>query len=291
MNSRKLSLCANCMALGFDKALKRCAGCGVVDYCSREYVVPSVVSFVVVMCGRPDFAGSASFPLKRRRADVLMFSSRCQKQAWKKHKFFCHLIQGKGRKDAYLSGLSPEVAQRVMVDAYRLRVEIDHHDGDCDHGIYYDAANKKDRFPEGVVWAKGDVYDDFQTWLDLAEDSGVLPDWWGWEERMECLAMGVDRSGEENVFTAVDQTELIKRYEGDTSVRVAMLVLAELVVGYEGKGRAESDDWYMRFSEHLDLHPEERARLIKGSVEAVRRAFEEQGLGEKVKEGEGGGSG
>lgn len=36
LNSQKLSICANCLALGFDKPLKRCAGCGMVDYCSKE---------------------------------------------------------------------------------------------------------------------------------------------------------------------------------------------------------------------------------------------------------------
>jgi hypothetical protein len=36
LNSHKLSICANCLALGFDKPLKRCAGCGMVDYCGKE---------------------------------------------------------------------------------------------------------------------------------------------------------------------------------------------------------------------------------------------------------------
>lgn len=36
LNSHKLSICANCLSLGFDKPLKRCAGCGMVDYCSKE---------------------------------------------------------------------------------------------------------------------------------------------------------------------------------------------------------------------------------------------------------------
>jgi hypothetical protein len=39
LNSHKLSICANCLALGFDKPLKRCAGCGMVDYCGREYAL------------------------------------------------------------------------------------------------------------------------------------------------------------------------------------------------------------------------------------------------------------
>ena len=193
------------------------------------------------------------------------------------------MTQGKGRKDAYLTAQTVEMTQRLLVDAYRLRVEVDHADGDCDHGIYYNKEGTS-KFAKDVIWARDDVYADFQLWLDLAEDSDILPDWWRHEERMETLALAFDKSAEQSVWKSLDQTELITRYEGDTSVRSAMLILAELVVGYEGKGWAKDNKWYMGFSEHLDLHPEERARLIKGSVEAVRRAFEEQGLGDGAEE-------
>jgi hypothetical protein len=197
------------------------------------------------------------------------------------------MTQGKGSRSAYLTAKTPEETLRLLIDAYRLRVEVDHSDGDCDHGVYYDdAAKDGKRWPEGVVWAKGDVYADFQRWLDLCEESGVLPEWWRWEERMECLGIAVDKKGEETVWKTLDQAGLMTRYEGDASVRSALLVLAELVVGYEGKGRAKDDGWYMKFSERLDLHPEERARLLKGSVEAVRNAFEDQGLREKVEAAE-----
>lgn len=192
------------------------------------------------------------------------------------------MTQGKGRRDGYLSAKTQEEVLRLLVDAYRLRVEVDHDDGDCDHGVYYD--EKSGKWPEGVVWAKDDAYADFQRWLDLCEESGVVPDWWRFEERMVCLALAVDNEevAKETIWQKLDQTELMTRYEGDASVRSALLVLAELVVGYEGKGRAEDDRWYMKFSENLDLHPEERARLLKGSVEAVRKAFEDQGLKDKV---------
>lgn len=155
---------------------------------------------------------------------------------------------------------------------------VDHDDGDCDHGIWYN--EETGRFPDGVVWSKGDVYADFQRWLDLAEQSGILPDWWRFEERMETMAMAVDKEAEESVWKPIDQSELFKRYEAEMSVRTAMLVLAELVVGYEGKGPATDDKWYIDFSEHLDLHPEERARLIAKSVQEVKKAFDEQGLGD-----------
>lgn len=206
---------------------------------------------------------------------------RCQKAQWKKHKPFCNLTQGKGSKSAYLAAQPPEMVQQILVDAYRLRSDIDHTDGNCDHGIWYDADGG--RFPPGVVWAKGDVYADFQRWLDLAEQSGILPDWFQHVERMQTMILAVDEKAEESIWKSVDQSELIKRYEGDVSMRSAMLVLAELVVGYEGTGPAKDDKWYIQFSENLDLHPEERARLIKKSVEEVRRAFEEHGLGEEVK--------
>lgn len=37
MHGKKLSVCANCLALGFQKPLKRCNGCMLIDYCSKEY--------------------------------------------------------------------------------------------------------------------------------------------------------------------------------------------------------------------------------------------------------------
>jgi hypothetical protein len=222
--------------------------------------------------------------MKGARADDSWFLfRRCQKAQWKTHKPFCNMTQGKGAKNAYLSAKTQEEALRLIVDAYRLRSEVDHSDGDCDHGLYY--AEGTGKWSEGVVWTKGDVYADYQRWIDLAEESGILPEWWRFEDRMECLALAVEKGeGKESVFEKLDQAALVTRYEGDASVRSALLVLAELVVGYEGKGRAKDDRWYIKFSEHLDLHPEERARMLKGSVEAVRKAFEEQGLGEKMQE-------
>jgi hypothetical protein len=113
--------------------------------------------------------------------------------------------------------------------------------------------------------------EDFQIWLDWCEESGALPEWWRFEDRMECLALAVEKGGEadDSVYGAVDQEKLVVAYQGDTSIRNALGILAELVVGYDGKGRAQDDQWYMQFSEFLDLHPEERARLIKGTVEAM----------------------
>jgi len=91
---------------------------------------------------------------------------------------------------------------------------------------------------------------------------------------MNCLAWAINKEDPESIFNPVDQTEIFTRYGGDTSIRQAFLILAELCVGYDGKGPAKDDTWFQEFQEYLDLHPQERARLIGGSIEAVQAALE-----------------
>jgi hypothetical protein len=182
------------------------------------------------------------------------------------------MVQGKGKKNLYLNAKDRKVVFRTLIDAYRLRMEIDHLHRNEDHGIYYPG-----EWEQGIVWAKGDVSEDFQRWIDMTESSGILPEWWRFEDRMEMLGIALNKEDKESILTPIDQTDLISRYSADTSIRTALSILAELVVGYEGKGAATDNVWYQKFSEHLDLHPEERAKLIKGAVEAVQQVFEKHG--------------
>ncbi|EHY53010.1 hypothetical protein HRR90_003640 [Exophiala dermatitidis] len=232
LHSKKLSVCANCLALGFQKSLRRCNGCQLVDYCSKD----------------------------------------CQKTHWPKHKPFCNLVQGKGSPDAYLSSKDHDEVLRIIIDAYRLRVETDHESREEDHGIYYPG-----KPIDGLVWAKGDAIDDFQRFLDLIEGTDILPKWWRFEDRMECLLMAIDKESPESIFKPINQAELPTRYGGDTSIRVALAIIAEMVVGYDGKGPAKDDTWFQGFQEFLDLHPEERARLIKPSVDMAEQIMKEHG--------------
>ena len=89
--------------------------------------------------------------------------------------------------------------------------------------------------------------------------------------------MAIDRNYDENIFCQIDQRKLIPNYGGDLEIRTALLVLAELVVGYEGMGSRKDNDWYEGFTKYLQEHPEERAKLIKGSIEAVEEAFRSHG--------------
>lgn len=109
------------------------------------------------------------------------------------------------------------------------------------------------------------------------EGSKILPKWWTFEDRMQCLALAIDKNDPESIFKPINQTELPQRYGGDLAIRQALVILAEMCVGYEGKGAAKDDTWFQEFQEFLDLHPEERARLIKGSIDMVDSVLKEHG--------------
>lgn len=61
------------------------------------------------------------------------------------------MVQGKGEQSGYLSSYGHDEVYRVLIDAYRLRVETDHLSRQEDHGIYYSG-----KALDGLVWAKGD---------------------------------------------------------------------------------------------------------------------------------------
>ncbi len=119
--------------------------------------------------------------------------------------------------------------------------------------------------------------DDFQRFLDLLEGSKILPKWWTFEDRMQTLALAIDKNDPESIFKPINQTELPQRYEGDMAIRQALAIIAEMCVGYDGKGPAKDDTWFREFQEFLDVNPEERARLIKGSIDMVNTVLKEHG--------------
>lgn len=185
------------------------------------------------------------------------------------------MVQGKGKRSGWLDGVGKgeeghDGVKRRVIDAYRLRSEVDWRERGEGHGLYAGQGERK----EGLVWADGDVVEDFQKWLDLCEEAGVLPEWWRFEDRMETLGLAMDRESGESVYQAIDEQNLMVRYGGKPEIRNALLIMCELVVGYEGKGREKNDEWYMDFSEFMDLHPQERMRLVKGTLEAVEKAKE-----------------
>ena len=170
---------------------------------------------------------------------------------------------------------------KVVVDSYRLRGEVDHCVRKEDHGVYSsaDSSGKETGWEEGLVWVKdGDVVADFQRYLDLLEEAGVMPEWWGFEQRMECMCLAVDKENKENISTKIDQDQLIPRYDGDTQIRNALLMLAELAVGYDGKGPPDDEGvWYDGFVNYLNENPEEKEKLLRESKETVEMSMKSLG--------------
>lgn len=200
----RTTFCDNCLRRATDlpTALKRCVGCKCVSYCSKD----------------------------------------CQKAHWPNHKNVCHLIQKQGERPAntFLSVIASLNGEDYMIclliDSYRLRVENDHIHKHEDHGIYYNGTE----LPFGSVFANGDVEADFQNYLDCAEKACVLPKWFEFYKRMECLTRAVDRKGNaENIYTRIDPQHLPPRYDGDYLIISTLILLADMIVGVDGKGPSE----------------------------------------------------
>ena len=161
----------------------------------------------------------------------------------------------------------------MIIDSYRLRVEHDHLYRQENHGVYYQGKS----LPDGNVFANGDVYADFQRYLDYSELAKVLPEWWDFYKRIECLAKAVDREGnEQNVFTRIEEDVLTSRYNGDRQIRTTLVLLAELVVGYEGRGPPEDTEWISRFKSYMNK-PEVKAATEEASVAALRAMYAKHG--------------
>lgn len=207
-------------------------------------------------------------PLKRCAGcrTVSYCDTHCQKSHWKKHKGLCNLAQGKGPKNGYLSKIkSPEEVYGVLIDSYRWRTALDHTFKHENHGMYQDGTLSKD-----FLWSQGDATDDFQRYIDLAEQAGVMPIWWQFENRMACLAKAVDKKNGDSVYAEFDEGKLTQKYGDDVSIQNALVMLAELVVGYDGKG-STCDEAFLEFQEQLRSNPGEQHKVMMTAVDTFRR--------------------
>ena len=213
-----------------------------------------------VDCCRGCYKASILFPsgLKRcKGCKIISYCSQdCQRKDWNKHKYFCQLVQGKRPTNAFFADRPEIVVFALLRDAYRLRVQSDYEKSGLKRGPYYDGSE----LPIGLVYAKGDANVDFENFLDLAEKTDVLPDWWNAHKRKECEDFATREGNESNIYEAVEFDTLGEFYM-DPSIDTALLIVAEKVYGFNGEGPPADDEPLRRFAETLENNQKAKAAI------------------------------
>jgi hypothetical protein len=87
---------------------------------------------------------------------------------------------------------------------------------------------------------------------------------------MECLGRAVDRKGnDQNIFFPIQEDTLVDRYNGDRQIKTTLILLAELVVGYEGKGPPKDGEWISKFKSSIDT-PEMKEKIKKTTTDSLQ---------------------
>ncbi|KAI5791552.1 hypothetical protein FPQ18DRAFT_336416 [Pyronema domesticum] len=114
-----------------------------------------------------------------------------------------------------LGELSEEEVYKILIDAYRLRLDDN----------YVFAAEFRG------LYAGEDPVVDFNRFLDKAEwNDGILPKWWNKEKRKRCIEIGTKKEGWSYLGHAVEKQDVIDEYK-DRYMPGTLRMLAEKVYG------------------------------------------------------------
>lgn len=215
------SCCATCKKSPPQVSLKQCAKClsTTVKYCSRDCQKADWKTHKKT-CGKSGqgvrlptagpstaasgIAGGASPPKG--------LDSPIQKP-------FTRLGDG-----TYLHDRPEKDVYRILIDAYRLRVEDEY---------AIEMENAEDSVYSGETNPAVLLRGFRRRFLDPAESrTGLLPAWWNAEKRAECEAMALDRSKNNwyDLSCAVEKSDIIDHY-GDRLFPMQLRMLAEKVIG------------------------------------------------------------
>ncbi|KAM0322444.1 hypothetical protein ACHAQA_009511 [Verticillium albo-atrum] len=113
---------------------------------------------------------------------------------------------------------------RLLLDAYRLRMDDDYNAGEPDLG--------------GLYGGNPDGLDGFQRFLKLAASrEQLLPPWWTPSKQKACEELGMTSSEWNSLRHAVEKQDVIDHY-GDSRFPMQLRMLAESVYG-SGPGGAD----------------------------------------------------
>ncbi|KAL7933504.1 hypothetical protein V8C35DRAFT_304601 [Trichoderma chlorosporum] len=211
--------CTVCRKGPPEVSIKRCAKCSTTPYCSRDCQKADWKAHKKI-CSNNQSSKAASSrvsgstrlsPPKGLDQPISMPFTRLDKGTW---------LHGRPEIDVY----------RLLIDAYRLRVE--------------DTYTLEGELMEGSIYAgEADGLWGFQEFLETAaEVPGLLPPWWDDEKREACERLGMDASGWSDLRCAVEKSDIVEQY-GDPQFPMQLRMLAEAVYG---RGPGGDDGTAMR---------------------------------------------
>ncbi|KAL6904182.1 hypothetical protein GGI43DRAFT_381868 [Trichoderma evansii] len=209
------SACARCQhnpatsRLGL--TLLTCENCKSVEYCSLNCQIADWTAHQIMYCVDP-----AIIPLEHlanpHLAPFLKTSlpnpfARLSKGIW---------LHDRHKQDVY----------SLLIDSFRLRESDD---------FLYAGLKKK----ESIYNGKENSCPLFRLFLDRAEAKGLMPPWWSYKKRVECLDLGLDQSFDNfhDLCTMSRDVEILVMYESPIMV-MQLRMFAEPVLG-TGPGKTD----------------------------------------------------
>lgn len=222
--------CAKCSKTTCESgnALKRCAKCKTVLYCSRACqtadwkahkkscgLSAGVVDPIVTTSPQGTFNTFSGRPVVAKGLDSTIDKPFTQlyNKTW---------LHNRSEKDVF----------RLLIDCFRLKLEDDYKfEGDVPVDSLYSGECADSRIP-------------FREFLQTAEKrKGLLPSWWttaeGTTKLNECVAFGLTDSWA-NLAAAVEKGDLIHHY-GDANMPMQLRMLSEQITGRGPMGQSGLD--------------------------------------------------
>ncbi|KAF4952093.1 hypothetical protein FSARC_12725 [Fusarium sarcochroum] len=216
-----MAACNTCHKAEPAVQLKRCAKCPTTQYCGRECQKADWKTHKKI-CGKQGSAASGSGG-HINAGEMGESPSKGLDQPVSDP--FARLDTGK-----YLHNRPEKDVYRLLIDAYRLRVEdIYNLEGEAEADSLYSGAS------DGLAG--------FKCFLSkVSKKKGLLPSWWTPEKQKECEEFGMDSSQWQDLRTAAGKQGIIDHY-GDSRFPMQLRMFGEVVYG---KGPGGSDGTSMR---------------------------------------------
>jgi hypothetical protein len=208
--------CPNCFTPALLKPAKKCNGCKIVQYCSKE----------------------------------------CQRSEWPRHKAICQLVAGNEKvANAFLNSMKPVDVINFVLDMYRYKVLWNEQHLGKLADLLGPKVSPVFHVPKRSIL--GDRTEaDFERFVRAALDAWVLPKYMGSELGIKgCLESAVHSGNADDLFTRADLELLTSKYK-NPHIDVALLILAERVVGFDAGGPPQGlKIWMDGFIESFNACP------------------------------------